>query len=375
MVAPGKYIFSNNKFMENKKYPSWIDEYAKSFHHAFANMVPCSWGPLDGFSIFALLNGSFLSKIYNAIQHIKNQKKSLDEIAKSFSCPSTLRAAFYFLIWEYQNSEPKNKEQFKEIAEFFVGILQHMTKSDTFAYESNIVHSSEEVEKILGETKWSSAEAGVAREIGKLYNSLSSLVFALYRDYFPQDSHEIYGPYDASKKFGPGTILLIKYFPKIKPVEIWPDATAFKYKDVKILQVYREVKFECEAVGMHSIYEGDLINGLIAYAILVDGKYQNDPKDIKAFSDYFAEIATKQSLVYETMSKEELKRKFLEWESYQYFDFFKLANMDWQPSEAMINAVQDKDVPQRFELEQFPSFEEFSTNRDFEVYWLKDLYN
>lgn len=360
---------------KDKDYPKWIDEYAKSFHHAFANMVPGSWGPLDGFSVFALLNGAFLSKIHHAIRNVKNQKISLDIIAKSFSCPSTLRVAFYFLIWEYQNRESKNKEQFREIADFFVTILRYMTKSDTFAYESNIVHSPREVEKMLDGINWNSAEAGTAREIGKLYNSLSSLVFALYRDYFPQDSHEIYGPYDASKKFGPDTIMLIKHFPKIKPIEVWPDTVAFKHKDVKILQIYRGVTFKCEAVGMHSIYEGDLINGLADYAVLVDGKYQNDPRDIKTLSDYFAEIATKQSLVYEIMSKEELKHKFLEWESYQYFDFFKLANIDWRPSESMVNAVQGKNVPLRFELEQFPSFEEFSMSQNFEVYWLKDLYS
>ncbi|GAI61853.1 unnamed protein product, partial [marine sediment metagenome] len=40
----------------------------------------------------------------------------IEEVAKTFSCPSTPRIAFPFIIWEYQSSEPKNKVQFREVA-------------------------------------------------------------------------------------------------------------------------------------------------------------------------------------------------------------------------------------------------------------------
>lgn len=360
--------------MEKTNYPKWIDEYARAFHHAFANMVPSSWGPLDGFAVFTALNGTFLSKIYDAIKNIKKRNPPLSEAANSFSCLSSLRAMLFFLIYEYQQSNPKNKEQFREIIEFFIGVLQYWAKEDAFAYESNIAHSSAEIEKILRETQWSQATPVIAREIGKLYNGLASLVFALYRDFFPQDSHEIYGPYSAKEKFGENTILLIKHFPKIKPLELWPELSEAKYQDVKILQVYRDVKFQCEMIGMHSIYEGDLINGLVAYAIIIDGKYSNDPEDIKKLSNYFAELATDRSLVYEKFSKEELKKKFLEWSCYQFLNFFKLAGMNWRPTDEMLEAVRGKDIANRLELDKFPSFEEYVIDPQFEIYWLKDLY-
>jgi hypothetical protein len=60
--------------------------------------------------------------------------------------------------------------------------------------------------------------------------------------------------------------------------------------------------------------------------------------------------------------------------NYFRISFFSLAGADWRPTEQMINSIKDKNIPTRFELSQFPSFEEYSTSWDYEIYWLKDLY-
>ncbi len=357
-----------------QKYPAWVDEYAKAFHNAFAKMVPNSWGPLDAFALIAALNGSFIAKVHEAVQIVKAEGRLPEEVGKSFSSPSSLRAALYFLMWEYQNAEEKNREQFKEVVEFLVGVLEHMAERDTFAHSQNIAHSPEKIAAVLNDAEWQEANPAIAREIGKLYNSLASLVFALYTDFFPQDSHEIYGPYDASAKFGDGTILVMKHFPKIRPSEVWPVASAFKHYDAKIFQVFRDVRFNCEVVGMHSLYDGDIINSLAAYSVVIDGVARNDPAEIKALADHFASIATEIAVAREELSKEELKKKILELECYQFFVLFKLAGMDWRPTGEMLRLAETAVVPARFEMDQFPSFEEYATSPAFEAYWLKDLY-
>ena len=83
---------------------------------------------------------------------------------------------------------------------------------------------------------------------------------------------------------------------------------------------------------------------------------------------------TEQSIVYEKLSKEERKIKILEWNCYQFIDFFKLADMDWRPTKEMLEVVKDKEVADRYELEQFPPFEEYIKSPEFEIYWLKDSY-
>lgn len=357
-----------------RKYPKWIDEYTKSIHHAFLRMIPCSWGPLNLMQFCALLNGVFLDRLFKAMKVIKAENISKDKLAQSFSSPSALRGAIMFLSWEYQFCRVKKRKEAKELFNFLIKILQRQAKQDLYAYKSNIIHSPSDINNILDKTHWRKATPDLARELGKLYNSLSSMVYALYRDFFPQDSCDIYGPYQATNKFGPNTILIIKHFSKIRPVELWPGIAKFKYKDVKIFQVYKKVKFRCEVIGMHSVYEGDLINNLVAYDVEIDGEPQNNPKKIKSTSEYIAKIATKQSIVYDKMSKEDLKSLFLKWSCYQFIIFFKLAGMDWHPTKEMKETVKGKRIADRLNINGFPSIKEFTTSPKFEIYWLKDLY-
>ena len=358
-----------------KKYPKWIDEYARAVRQFFVDMMPGSFGPVDVFTEIGFLNGKFLSKLHEAVTRLKKKNIPVHEVAKCFPTPSGLRAGLLFAIIEYQFSSPKDKDQFREILDFLIEVLHSLAKRDIFAYESNIIHFPKEISKILNTTVWTEGNPQVARELGKIYTSLAALIYALYKDFFPQDANEIYGPYDAAPKFGKNTTLVIKHFPKkMRPVELWPAIKELKHSEVKIFQVYKNVTFKFRVIGMHPVSKGDLIHNLVAYAVMVDGKLQNDIQKIKTLRDYFVDAAVKQSLVYDSMSKQDLKKKALEWECYQFIDFFKLAGMDWKPTKAMWNAVRDKDIADRMELESFPSVKEYTTSPDYEVYWLKDLY-
>ena len=356
-------------------YPQWIDEYAKATHNAFTNMIPGSWGPLDLFQLLGFLNGLFLQKVYEALCQIKKQGMPVLEVAKSaFSSPSALRVSLLFLFTEYIQTNPKNQRQYKEVIEYLVEILTVLAKRDMFALKSNIIHTDKEIEELLQKTEWQKGTPEAARALGKFYTSVSNLSYALYRDFFNDEGCERYGPYDASTKFGKDTILVMTHFPRIKPIEIWPRIAKLKYSDIKIFQVYKNVSFRCELWGVHSIWGGDTINNLVAFALFVDGKRIDLPPAIEELTEYFGQCAMEQFLVYDTLSKEDLKNKNLEWLCYKFIDFFKLAGMDWRPTQAMRDAVKDKDVPDRFELETFPSFEEYTTSPKYEVYWLKDLY-
>lgn len=48
--------------------------------------------------------------------------------------------------------------------------------------------------------------------------------------------------------------------------------------------------------------------------------------------------------------------------------------MDWRPTEEMVKVVEGKDFPDRYELEEFPTYEDYCSSPEFEVYWLKELY-
>lgn len=355
-------------------YPKWIDEWAKSFHKAFVGMAPWSWGPVDVFTIVSNLNGTFISRIKEAIERIKEKGCSMEEIVNCFPSISSLRAALYYLAVEHQGSKNKDRKEFKEVMEFLVEILKEGTEKDIFAYDSNIVRSKEEINNILDTIEFEEGNPQVARELGKLYTSLASMGFALFKDFFPQETHEIEGPYDVSERYGEKAILIIKSFPKIRPVDLWPQTEELNYSNVKIFQVFKNIEFKCEFIGMHSIYKGDLINNLEKYSVLTDNNYLNNVEEIKKLSDYFAEYATNYSSFYDDLKKEELIAKSLEWECYQFNKFFDLAGMDWRPTKEMFEALKGVDIPLRSERASFPDFEEYVADPENEVYWLKDLY-
>jgi hypothetical protein len=133
-----------------QQYPKWIDEYAKATHHAFCNMVPSSWGPLDVIQLLGFLNGLFLQKVYEALRQIKKQGIPVREVAKSaFSSPSAVRVSLLFLFTEYSPTNPKNKRQCKEVIEYLVEILMILAKRDTFALKSNVAHTDKAIEEFL----------------------------------------------------------------------------------------------------------------------------------------------------------------------------------------------------------------------------------
>lgn len=356
------------------KTPPWVDEYTKAVHQAFSNMLPATWGPVDVITLVSYLNGSFVRKVHRAVTALKREGVLPAQAARTFSNPSTFRVTLWYLLQDYAGAIPKPSGELREVLDYLAAALQSWVKEDLFALEKNIVHSSQEVTELMQHIRWQPGDPPVARELGRLYNSLAALAFALYRDFFPQEAHEIYGPYDVSPQGGLNTILIVKHFPKIKPTELWPHTQNFQYEEVRIYQVFRQVKFKCEFIGMHSIYEGDLINGLIQYAVLANGQPVRGLEEIRQLKSYFETLATEQSQIYNDMSHAELVAKVLEWLCYEFVGMFAMAGLDWRPTEEMKDAVAGKEIADRFEADEFPPFEEFVASKEFEVYWLHKLY-
>ena len=354
-------------------YPNWIDEHARSVYQAWIGMVPSQWGALNFLELLTHLDGTFIKKMHQAVRTLKKER-SVEEVAKSISSPSVLRCAFWYLTQEYATAEHKDKATFREVAEYLVEILRFRVPVDTFALTQNLGIRQEEIERMLKETPWQEGNPASARELGKLYNSAAAVAFALYRDFFPQVSHEVYGPYDANSRFGEGCILLVKDFPDLKHTELWPQTHSFSIGTLKIFQILQGVSFSCDWIGMHSRYEGDLINGLRASAVMANGQFVSSPEEIKKVRGALEHAAVEHSSVYEKMSIDEWIIKTLEWECFQFINFFKLAGMDWKPTKEMLENTKGKPVPLGVSVDSFPPFEEYGTNPEYEIYWLKDLY-
>lgn len=360
--------------MKKSAYPKWVDECTRSMHQAWVGMTPAEWGPLDFNACFQALNGAFLKKLHEAIVVLKKRGVAPSTLAQKFASPSGFRAIFYFAIYEYARSDHKLRKEAREVFDYLHKVLEEIFVKDVWAKESNVIHTPRAIDRLLREVPWSPGTPEIARLIARLGNSAAALSYALYRDYYVAESHEVYGPYDVAHKHGRGHILITKHYPKMRPVELWSHAKKFRHRNMKIHGIYENVSMSCEFIGMHTRYVGDLMNGLRRYAVEMNGKFYNDPKVIKREMEYIGEIAVQQWSLYEKFSKEDLKMQFLEWLRYSWLELFKLARINSAPTPEMKRNLKQAVIADKVILEPFMSYKEYLQHRDWEAYWLRELY-
>ena len=360
--------------MKKRKHPAWIGEYTKSMHQAFVGMTPADWGPLDFNACFRHLNASFIEKLHEAVAILKRKKTDPGAVAARFRSPSGFRAVFYFAVSEYAFSDHSMRTEAREVFDFFNELLKRIFKKDMWAYRQNIVHAEADIARIIDRVPWSDGNPGSAGSIARLGNSASALSYALYRDYYVAESQEVYGPYDVSSEFGRGAVLVIKHYPKLRPVGLWPHTRAFKHEDIKLYLVYKGVKMTCEFIGMHTRYEGDVMKGLKKYAVEIDGKFYRDPKKIKEKTGYVGDLAIQQWSRYEKLSKERLKMLFLDWMCWSCRPLFELAGTSTRPTPKMIRNLKGKRVADRIRMPAMMPYKKYLESREWEAYWLRDLY-
>lgn len=361
--------------MKDAEYPAWIDEYARSLHPAFSHMVPADWGPLDFFACWKHLNGTFIDKLHPAIVELKRRGVPLIDVAHAFPSPSSFRACIFFLFLEYQQSDHMRKVQAREVFDYLDTVLRTMFIRDAWCARENIVHTDAQIDTILDRVQPQNAAPEQARIIGRLGNAASAMSYCLYRDFWMSESFDVFGPYDVSGRFGSGHTLVIRSYPKLRPIALWPRTGDLTCNDVTLYLVYENVPMTCEFIGAHTQYQGDTIAGLRKWAIEVDGTPMTDIADAKHLMDYLGRKAVEYWAFYDGMLRDNLQEKFLEWMGYAFKPLFDMVDMDWQPTSEMRAALIGKEVPERLIMPSFPDFDEFCSSPEWEVYWLKNLYS
>jgi hypothetical protein len=354
-------------------HPTWIDPYARSLHQAFMGMVPAHWSSLDGFGVFAAYQGVFLQRIHELKMACDAKDLSRGEVWMLIQNPSTLRCAILFLAYEYQMLEDKGplRTKARDVFDWLVAILETGVQEDTWALHSNLVQLPEH-ERILSDTPWV-RDTETVRAAARLYTATTAHVFALYRDYFPQDAHDIIGPYDAASVFGSDSSLLIKRMWKLRPLDVWREVEGFPWNEIEIRHVLKGVHARFELIGMHSLYDGPVIPNTAGIAVKVGDTFLGK-SEIIALANEVAEYATEYSRLYGALDIAGRKKKFIEWECYQFVNVFKAVDLDWRPTEEMLAPVLAANIGMGAHMDSFPGYEEYATSPDHEVYWLKELY-
>ncbi len=320
---------------------AWLDDFIDSYLAAagsmdFNTLRPFSW--LQMHPLYALEWCGRLSELVNGFER---ERIGAQDFADLHFGTGVWRDQLAYILWDLKSAGIPKKERLRIVEPFNTAILAS-TYADSYGFTSNIQHSKNDVSRMLSDIPWQSGGPEHARLMGKLYVGALHLVHGLYGDIYTGYSADNFGEYDASKKYGKGHTLVIRHFADLRPTDIWPQAQAIPCKSIDIYTIYRNVSFRCDAISCHSIFTGNVVEGLVDYAVCVDGTFVDSIPVLTALKDDLASHAMRQWQQLMGLAFEKVKQKGLEQRSYVFKQLFALAGLDWRPTKEMKNAVKGK---------------------------------
>ncbi len=325
----------------------WIDEFLDAVSSGLASMDFSTLQPIDCFDIFPLYAKQGTDRILKIINTatVYNPNK----ITPLLHSPSVIRAEMLLTLIKAKIAGT-NKKDLLRLATFYYSFLQSICPQDPFALQgTNCIHSQNEIKLYL--SNLTPATPAIAKELGKLSSACYHLAYALYSDINPQICYDNFGPYaisDVCDIYGKDHILVIKQFQNLRPIELWQEKISdLPYNNITLYCIYKNIKFSVDN-ATHTHYEGDIINGLISFAVQINGILINDLSQISNATNI---IGTKAIHLWQTLTSldfEQAKIKYLKQRCYNYIGLCTFLNIDWQPTTEMLHAVKDKPLAKDF---------------------------
>ena len=337
---------------------SWIKDFSKSAITMFKGQVIEAWQPLDFYHFFPLWYDLWLSRVAQVITTLNLEFKSYSEIKNILPLPSTMRAILIKIIPSYYANPADSKNDYRLVSNFFARMLQESCPEDPFAYSKNPFHSKTDINTIINSTSWDTVNPLVAKKIGQLITATGSLVHGFYNDLVTDLGWEAFGPYNLET----GQELLIRFFPNLQPLEIWPEDFLASIKELTIYGIYQEVDWKINFVGCHTTSSGKTpVEGMKKISVYADGQVLNIEK-LDNLINEFSEKAIKIYQKIRSMNLEEIKVLAMKQECYQLKKLFDQAGVEWQPTIEMQERV--KNVPLLKNI--FPQGKMIQTVEEFE---------
>lgn len=281
----------------------------------------------------------YLEKIELVIQKTKEQHISIKELASLWPTTAGIRCQLLFLFCILKAARIERQRR-KALCDFFFAMLQERAVSDVYGETSNICQTKEEINALFTRLSLKKGTPEMAKLLGKIsnagYNFIAGLYFDIYLDYAMENE----GPYDMSEIYGQKHILVIKKYIGLQS-EVWPEVKS-PINDLMLYCVYKDVTFSCDMASCHSLYKGDVINNLVTYAVVADGKVITDFEKLKKILDSLSMLSVEQWQRLKSLDIEKQKQKGLLSKCYGMKRVFHGVGIDWHPTKAMKEAVKGK---------------------------------
>jgi hypothetical protein len=314
----------------------WTEEFVKNALKTTGDMDLGTLQPYGWLEFEPLFAKEYVKKLEILMKKAKDKKISIKELSRLWSTTAGLRCQLFFMLAILKADRIK-KERRMNLVNFFFSMLDKRAVRDVHGTVSNITKTKKEVENLLKKIKPQKAEPETAKLLGKISNAAYNLIAGLYMDIYLDYAMENEGPYDVSKIYGPKHILVIKKYVGLKS-DVWPEVK-IPVNDLLMYCIYKDMKFSCDMASCHSIYEGDVINNLIAYRVVIEGKNLKNKEEVTKLLDPLMRVCVEQWKHLKSLPKEEQKKKGLFIKFYGMRKLFKKVGMDWQPNKEMLRSI------------------------------------
>lgn len=200
-------------------------------------------------------------------------------------------------------------------------VLGEKVRSDPFCLDGkNMVLSQQEVESVKTQQHW--FEGINRRPVAMLGVDLESFVWSINFDLYA------YGVYWGGPYLLPGKTLITKNFIDLD-IPVWNISRP--YRNIEIYYIFNgKVKTAIDFMS-HMVYEDDIWDKLMDFAIVVDGKMVQSVAEIEKLSEYFSQERDMQMKLINNLSPKQLIQKSAEIYHYMFHDLFTYFGEDWQP--------------------------------------------
>lgn len=328
----------------------WIDEFIRGQFIALGSMDLVTLRPFSHVEFHPLFAKEWIDYLKELISAAEKKNIPPKTLASAMP-PSEILCQMLFLSTDLKLARIPKEERVKIFA-FFQALIDSLGKKDPFNIQgSYILHSQKEIDEILSR-QFQKGTEDAARQLGRMFMAGYHLVNGLWSDIYTDNGAENYGAYDVSRRYGDGAVLVIKHLKNLRPVELWPERKGVKHEDVRIYCVYKNVKFSTDLISCHTVYEGDVIQGLVGWRVEADGKQVTSLSEIETMEQNFQEHAVPQWNMLIGLPFEELKQAGLKMRCSVFRKMREMAGLDWKPSTAMQEAVRNKpfDIQKYFKV-------------------------
>lgn len=331
--------------MSNKKYPKWIDGYAKAAYQLMRSHDPKTHLPFNGYEFYHYFFDLWIEKLYLAVKKFNSSKINIEEIINFLPPHSSIKFNLSEIIVMLEKSRA-DIDKAKTVIDFLVKIIESRAVNKKW-WRDNLIKKYKDVKRIIKNKKLIKANPDTSRELAKVIAGCITLAHGLYNDYCTDYSYDVYGPYKVPTKKNKLT-LFIREFRDLKATAVWPKRKNFPYQSIKVYTIYKNVSSKAYYIGCHMDYKENLVNNLVSFQLEVDDKFINSLDKLRRIKEIIFNNSSRHFSKYKKLEFEQQKRIYLKQLCYQFKGFFEKMGVDWRPTKEMVKRVKNKKLTNLF---------------------------